>query len=43
MVLLTGKQLIEDLRKRPESELSLSESIEDVREHLLPGISVSLP
>lgn len=31
VVVLTGKQLIEDLRKRPESELSLSESIEDVR------------
>nr|VWO97080.1 Uncharacterized protein [Ganoderma boninense] len=32
VVLLTGKQLIEDLRKRPESELSLSESIEDIQQ-----------
>ncbi|KAI1791206.1 cytochrome P450 [Ganoderma leucocontextum] len=32
VVVLTGKQLVEDLRKRPESELSLAESIEDIQQ-----------
>ncbi len=32
VVILTGKQLVEDLRKRPDSELSFLESVEDVRQ-----------